>query len=391
MTLRRLFPLLATLFLGATLRGDDLSTQVATVERIRHLSFTQPVASESVARTQLPASMRAQLAASMPYSEEQYTTVLRALQLVDGNATNVMGQLLELLQGQVLAYYDPSTRVFYVVDTPPPSMPEGLPGGDVMRDAVVVHELTHALQDQRFGVGRLERELRDDWDRSLALHAVAEGEASFVMLAYVLEQSGISMDALVQTDMASSAMAAMTTASASIGGDAPKYFVDSLAYPYIRGMLFVLAAYKRGGWPAVDALWSSPPQSTREVSNPDEYFKRVAPQAATFVSPTPRRGLLTTEHLGQFHWSFLLGGDASRGWVDDRVTVLENEFCEPTVLARTEWQTDADAARFRDAYAAFLKSRGIAAELRRDGRQVFAAYGADLGAVENFVWSETAR
>lgn len=384
MTLRRLLPFVAVLLLAASARADDLAKETATVERIRHLTFTSPVASATVKRSELPDRLRSQLVASMPYSEEEFAQVLKALQLVDARETDLVGKLLDLLQGQVLAYYNPSDRTFYVVDAPPPSVGEAL-GADLLREGVVVHELTHALQDQRFDIGRRERELRDDMDGALALHALAEGEASFVMLAYILERSGVSIDALVDSNMAGSAMAAMQTATASMGSEFPRYFVESLAYPYVQGMMFVLEAYKRGGWAAVDALWAAPPESTREVSDPSLYFARTA-HRTPFAAPAHRAGLLTTEHLGEFNWAYLVGTDAARGWRDDRVTVLQNDFCEPTVLARTEWQSPADAARFRAAYARFLKSRGIEAELQLDGHRVLAGYGADAAAVEQFVW-----
>ena len=44
---------------------------------------------------------------------------------------------------------------------------------------------------------------------------------------------------------------------------------------------------------------------------------------------------LTVEHLGQFHWNFLVGKDNARGWASDRVTIVQDATCEATVLVET--------------------------------------------------------
>ena len=46
--------------------------------------------------------------------------------------------LLDLLTEQVAGYYDPKTKVLYVVDD----------ASAEMRDITITHELMHALQDQ---------------------------------------------------------------------------------------------------------------------------------------------------------------------------------------------------------------------------------------------------
>src|SRR5207237_594607 len=123
---------------------------------------------------------------------------------------------------------------------------------------------------------------------------------------------------------------AMSTASAAMAetSGTPRYFVESLAFPYTAGLKFVVTGYRKGGWAEVNRIYSSPPKSTREIIHPDEYFagKRTS-NAFDGKPPLAIDGhLLTVEHLGEFHWGFMVGADHARGWKGDRVTIAQNAF-----------------------------------------------------------------
>jgi hypothetical protein len=91
------------------------------------------------------------------------------------------------------------------------------------------------------------------------------------------------------------------------------------------------------------------------------------------------------EHLGEYHWAFLLGAANARGWAGDRVTIADDEFCRPTVLVETRWESPARAAAFRTAYAVFLEKEKVDATFVAHGNDVNVAYGADPVLVERFI------
>src|ERR1051326_257981 len=136
---------------------------------------------------------------------------------------------------------------------------------------------------------------------------------------------------------------------------------------------------------------ANPPRSTREVLHSAEYFARLdrGTDAKAFdnaaLVAAPR--VLTVEHLGEFHWRYLLGEKAATGWVDDRVQIAQTDACEPTVLAETRWSNDESARKFRDAYLAFLNGRGVAARASTEGGTVRVAYGADDALIAKFLGS----
>jgi hypothetical protein len=296
---------------------------------------------------------------------------------------DIIPKFFHLLEQQVLAYYDPLTNTYYAIRGVPPGMQIDSRTG-VLRDAVAIHELTHALQDQRFAIGARDLALRDDWDASMAFHAIIEGEASLVMLSYVAGMTGRSLSELVSNDLGMES--AVAAADKTVPAGVPPYLVKSLEFPYVAGLRFVALAFRRGGWPAVDALYADPPRSTREILHPEEYFAgRRFPTSLVTRAVHLEGGLLTVEHMGEFHWSFLLGADNARGWIDDRVTIAQNDFCMPTVLVETRWESEGAASRFAAAYERFVRERAPEAIVVRSGTTVRSAYGADDALIGNFV------
>jgi len=375
--------LLASSAFAASLH-QSIEKSIKDVEQIRGLTFLAPVKSVSIERDKLPLYLRAQFEKSLPYSFDDYMLLLGALRLVEPDAKNPEQSLIDLMQQQVLAFYDPLTHVYYAIDKLPSGLPE-VPTGVALEDSVAVHELTHALQDQRFAIGKSDVATRHDTDANLALHALIEGEASLVMMVKMLQPMGVSLDMIAKDDMMVDAIA-KTSMTMTSTASAPRYFVESLVVPYSAGLRFVIEAYRRGGWGAVTRVYDSPPQSMREVLHPEEYFsgKRTA-NSFSLAPPLAVSHLLSVEHLGEWHWQFLVGAEASRGWTGDRVTVTQDAFCNPTVLVETRWESPLRAAAFRTAYSEFLKKENVSAEVRTRGDEVDVAYGADAALVERFI------
>lgn len=385
MSTRRFAGFLAAVAVAVPLFAGSLDKTMRDVEQIRQLKFIHPVDTIALDRSVLPSMLRKQMEKSMPYSWDDYMVVLGSLHLVDPSTKNLEDKLLNLLNSQVLAFYDPDSHVYYSIKQPPTGLPD-VPAGVSLDESVAAHELTHALQDQHFRLGERDRALRDETDGGMALHAVAEGEATLVMLGDMTAPMGATIDQIAKND---AMLGAMSTASSAMamGGDAPRYFVESLAFPYVSGLKFIAAAYRKGGWAAVNKIYDSPPTSTREILHPEEYFagKRTT-NAFDDKTPVPvRQHLLTIEHLGEFHWGFLVGVENARGWEGDRVTISQNEHCDPTVLVQTKWETSAQAAAFRTAYAAFLKKEKVDAHFDTRGNEVDAAYGADDALIDQFL------
>jgi hypothetical protein len=354
----------------ACAQASPLAPAMKAVETIRGRHFLHDVKTVAIDRSELTANLRAQMQKGMPYSIADWETMLRALQLVDASGGPALPKLLALYESQVLAFYDPHSHTYYSIRQLPKLPPEAANLADpkMLEETVMVHELTHALQDQHFDLASKEIALMRDTDANLAYHSVLEGEAVLVMVAHMLEKSGVELDEVVKDDAMIGMITSAAQAEQMIDPSTPKYFAEMLKFPYLEGLKFVVAAYKRGGWKELDKLHANPPRTTREVLHPEEYF------AHTFkpepFSPEKPADAISAEHMGEFHWRFLVGEENARGWQNDRAVVHRNGRVE----VETKWESEKEAAAFATAYSAFLTKRGVKAKVARAGATVTAAY-----------------
>ncbi|HVR42731.1 MAG TPA: hypothetical protein VMS56_04735 [Thermoanaerobaculia bacterium] len=365
-------PLLAPLLLlVAPLGAAEIDHAIEQVESIRGLEFRAPVEVAVVPRADLRAILEEQIAKDSPLPLGDYMRLLEQLLLIE-RSEGAIDDLMEVYEAQVLAFYDPSSRKYYTFDR----APGGSEMGGMMEDAVAIHELTHALQDQRFGAGDRIRSLRSDWDAQLAYHSVLEGEATLVMLASMLSRLGISIDDLAASAELVEGMGALASLDPGFPGGAPPYFVESLKFPYLSGLAFVLEAFRRGGWEGVDRLHREPPATTLEVLDPEIYYARTSP-------PAPRRcegpeSLIATP-LGAFHWAFLLGEAEAAGWSSDCVRVFSDQGAL-RVEGTSRWADPSEAREFAAALSDLLEARGRVGAVEIDGLEVRFSWSADVPA-----------
>lgn len=364
--------LLILFLLVSCANASPLAPAMKAVEEIRGRKFTKDVRNVTIDRSELSSHLEAQMKQSTPYSLEDWGTVLRALQLVDIQGKEILPKLLKLYESQVLAFYDPHAHTYYSIKQLPNLPPEALKMADpkTLEETVMVHELMHALQDQQFGLSTKEKALMRDTDANLAYHAVLEGEAVLVMVAHMIRKAGIDLDDVVKDDAMLGMITSAAAADQMMDKSTPRYFADMLKFPYLDGMKFVVAAYRRGGWAELDKVHASPPRTTREVLHPEEYFARTF-KSEPFDATRPA-GAIATEHLGEFHWRHLLGAEAATGWVNDRAVI----YRDGRVQVETKWDSAERATAFASAYESFLTKRGLTPAVTRDGVAVRASYTA---------------
>jgi hypothetical protein len=371
MTALRASRLLLIFLLASCAQASPLTPGMKAVEAIRGRKFAHDVKNVTIDRADLSKHLRKQMETLTPYSLEDWGTMLRALQLVDSPNKDLVPQLLSLYEAQVLAFYDPQTHTYYSIKQLP-KLPEGvaqLADPKTIEETVMVHELVHALQDQHFKLSEREKQLITDGDGNMAYHAVLEGEAVLVMLAHILQKNNVDFSEVVKDDAMLGLISNAAQAEQLIDPSTPKYFAEILKFPYLEGLKFVVAAYRRGGWKELDRVHANPPRTTREILHPEEYFAGTF-EPEPFDPKKKPADAISAEHLGEFHWRFLVGEENARGWVNDRAYVTP----AGKVDVETKWESEERATKFAEAYGAFLKKRGVEAKVVRDGVTVKATY-----------------
>jgi hypothetical protein len=185
--------------------------------------------------------------------------------------------LVALLREQVAGYYDPKTKTVNLLNWV--DMEQQRP--------VLAHELTHALQDQSFGLEKwMKAGLKDDDDKAdpspadiatdeetSARQAVVEGQAMAVLIDYLLASSGQSLLASPQIVEALKQGMLLGTADTPTFKSAPIFIKETLTFSYRYGLDFTTALLSAGGKElAYAGAFKDPPKTTREIMEPQAYL-----------------------------------------------------------------------------------------------------------------------
>ncbi|HYY98592.1 MAG TPA: hypothetical protein VE642_08375 [Pyrinomonadaceae bacterium] len=321
---------------------------------IRKLAILRPVQSGAQSRAEIEQMLVRNLDESATPEELRASeAVMKKLGLAPADF-QLRPFIIKLLAEQVAGYYEPKTREFYLADW------IDLDG----QKPVMAHELTHALQDQHFDLRRFENWPKHDSDAELATHSLVEGDASFLMMQYIVRNPAR------QLAFIKSMGAAGASATEQID-KAPRFLRETLVFPYFQGMAWVAGVYKQGGWDAVSAAYKNLPKSTEQILHNDKYAAGEAPQKVTLldISASLGRGWKMADNDVQGEWGYYLLLDqilqspdvskkASAGWGGDRYALFTGPNPADVLVAqKAVWDTEQDAREFFDAYVARTTKR----------------------------------
>lgn len=226
---------------------------------------------------------------------------------------------------------------------------------DLTRQILLVHALTHALEEQNFNwQGKLRYATVDS---GLALRAVKDGDATLATLAQLIGEPKENPQKFVEG--LKSIVRSGSRVDSELSG-LPQLLRRELTFQFIWGSQFVMWAYSLKGWDGVNQLFSHPPLSTEQVLHPEKYYgKKDDPLQVNPWSLTRQFGgkIIIDETLGELMIRFLLGrtlsfgeaAQAAAGWGGDRFLAFEQEG--RLVLAWvTAWDNREEAQEFFRSY-----------------------------------------
>ena len=335
---------------------------------LRKLSVLRPVRSGAQSRAEIEQMLIRNLnESSTPEEMRASELVLKKLGLAPADF-ELRPFIIKLLTEQVAGYYEPKTQEFYLADW------IDIDG----QKPVMAHELTHALQDQHFNLRRFENWPKHDSDAELATHSLVEGDASFLMIQYVVRNPARQL--------------AFMSSMGATGGDAteqidkaPRVLRDTLLFPYFQGMAWVSGVYRDGGWDAVSAAYTDLPKSTEQILHNDKYAAHEAPVKVTLrdISASLGRGWKMADNDVEGEWGYYLMLDqilespdvskkAAAGWGGDRYALFTGPRPADVLVAqKAVWDTETDAREFFDAYVARTSKRYGVGPSSSDGERSF--------------------
>lgn len=245
------------------------------VEKKRDLAFKHPVYVDFLSAKEFKNQIttdRDELSDEDEKELEQFTGMFRALGLIEGDV-DLFDKVNELQGKGTLGFYsyeDERIRVRGTELTP-------------YAENVLVHELTHALQDQNFDLGKRFEELdkADDANSSAAsqgFDALVEGDARRIEEKWRASLADAERAALDKEKAAGAK--GFENRSKGI----PDVLVTMMSAPYDLGQALLAVAVQQGGDDEVDNLFRSPPKTEEQQLDP---WTLVADHQGVLTVPKP--------------------------------------------------------------------------------------------------------
>jgi hypothetical protein len=258
--------------------------------------------------------------------------------------------LTNLLEEQIVGYYDPRTKVLYIV--------EG--AAKDIAGITITHELVHTLQDQYISLDSVQK-IRDDNDRLATAQSVFEGQAVYEQIAIMLGGSNIAINLPGGWDRIRD-LIRESQSSMPIFAAAPRLIQETLIFPYLSGAEFY-RNYKERKPGTV--IYQDMPVSTEQIIHPAAFF--VNRDAPTRVSLGTLSNATSTyqNDIGEFETRLFLfeqlndQNEAVRGaagWDGDRYAVI-NTPQGPGIVWVSVWDSPVEAGEFFDIAGQGIEKR----------------------------------
>lgn len=350
------------------------------VEQMRGLKFIHPVIPDAVTHERLVNGLLKSFDTSYPKALYDRRSMAWQTIGVIPRGTSIRQALEDFGGSAVIGYYDTLTGKLVFIGTKEPSPYE--------RDTLA-HELTHAIDDQHFGLERLDHLGATCQDEASAAGVAAvEGSATSVQLQYFRQF-------LTPDEQAQFVQEANSQGGSSAG--IPPFILQMQTWSYSQGLRFITALVTGGGERAVDHALTDLPVSTEQIIHPERYPNDVpTPVDVPDLGPKLGHGWtdLDVEGIGEEWLSLALGlrlpgseaASAAAGW-DGGISRAWSDGTHVAVVLSTVWDTSADAAEFARTMNRWIDAGdGQAAEvLPADGTSVqvlFASDASTLGRLE---------
>ncbi|MFL5469772.1 MAG: hypothetical protein ACJ8AE_08270 [Gemmatimonadaceae bacterium] len=319
--------------------GAEVAAAVPMIEKAVGLKFKTPPKVETRSKAQVREFVTKQFTDSLASHDiaGQEAAYKRLGMIPD--TLKLQPFLMGLLEEQIVGYYDPKTKVLYVVDGSPKDM----------ASLTITHELVHALQDQYISLDSVQK-IRDDNDRLSAAQAVFEGQAVYEQISIMLGGTNIAINLPGGWERIRE-MIRENQASMPIFAAAPKVIQETLIFPYLSGAEFYRNYKERKGGASV---YKDMPVSTEQIIHPAAFFvTRDNPTRVTLGTLTNATRVYEND-LGEFETRLFLFQQlndqneslrGASGWDGDRYAVVNTPQGQGIVWL-TVWDSAVEAGEF---------------------------------------------
>ena len=338
----------------AFINKDKIRDITVFVEKWRELSLPEPLPIEFLTRRQLrdqwgEQSYEQETLEAVQTQQQFYT----ALGLIEPDV-DLMQAALDTQSDILLGYYTPDEKVMYIIAESVNMFAQ--------EEMTFAHEYVHALQDYHFDLGTYLNN-NGSADALLAARSLPEGDARLVEELFTYQN--ITKDQLDYT-----VYRYLFQEHPEIEGVSPALGIFTY-FPYTAGEYFVVYLYIEGNftWDKVNQAYRNPPISTEQVMHPEKYLAGERAVVVNLPDLAPVLGSawheLDRNVLGEAGFLVWLidkvesqvAIDGAAGWDGDAYTLWTNEDNQRLVAELSQWESNAEASQFLEAFTDYMNLR----------------------------------
>jgi hypothetical protein len=391
------FFLLTAGALVSTAPAQELFTNIGHIKEglsaITGLAFKHDVPYALITKEELHRYLEKRLRDTMKPDETRAEELtLKMLGLVPADF-DLRKNTLDLLTEQAAAFYDYNQKKLFVLRGP--GAAGGGSGGSDEERVALVHELAHALADQHFHLAKYIHEgMRSD-DSSTARQAVMEGQATWLMAAYISREGGGKPEVPEAVlDLMKKSIEGSAAQQYPVFSQAPLYIRESLVFPYAAGLEFQDAVFRKLGREAFSEVFIRPPVSSGQILHPERYIGQngrqgEGPGAPVSSNPPPLPESrdyhkLADGTLGELDFRVLLSqfttaaeGEALAAHLASGSYELFERKREkfPVLEVASMWDSPESARKYFEQYRRVMQGKWKSLEIAKETPELVAGRG----------------
>ena len=264
---------------------------------------------------------------------------------------------IDLYTEQIAGFFDPEENQMYLVED----------ASAYENAQTLAHEYTHFLQYNNPLFGSKMQSYDDDYcedhgEACVVIEALSEGDAT-------LTENLTNVDSIIGKNNINSG----EYSPSNVFDNAPKFFTESLLFPYYYGYDFVSYYYLKGGFDAVNDLFINLPQSIEQIMHPEKYLK----DEPVTVTLEPFRSIidkefeivhedvmneadiymvLTCGYQEDWQLSERQGAIGADGWGGGSFLFAEKDD-KPLLFTKVVWDDQKEAEDAETVFALYLDKR----------------------------------
>ncbi len=341
------------------IQKEELKGRVAVlvneVSQIRGWKPLEGVQVEFLDRVSLRRHLEDELIRNYPEGRfENEGIVFRWLGLLPKDA-DYKESLLNSEIASLAGLYEPRLKTIFIGDWIHPALAE----------PILVHEIVHAYQDRQLPLEEFmeDKESKETLDFSTARHSLLEGEATAVMLEYILRKEGADFQGLGD-------IFALIEEKIIRNSEYNRLSMQYNIYGY--GANYIQYYLKDNKWNEMDKLYKFAPFSMKDMIHPyRRYVLKKLTQAPGQEKPLSSPQLpgawneIYNNRLGEFFLQLSLrqfldkdtAEQAAAGWKNDAIKMYKDELGKKLLILRTQWIDSAAMKVYGQVFKNWLKKK----------------------------------